>query len=90
MSSLTKSTLLLALILAGIGSAASAVQAQTADDKDGTKDCCTSLEDRISKLENHVDKGNDKVSVTVSGWVSESINQWNDGGDTGKSAMPKP
>ena len=49
--------------------------AKAADDSD----CCSNLEDRIAKLESKVDKGNEKVSVTVSGWVTKSMDWWNDG-----------
>jgi hypothetical protein len=46
-------------------------------------DCCSSLEDRIAKLESEADKGNTKVSVTVSGWLEKSATQWSDGGGQG-------
>ncbi len=43
--------------------------------------CCTSLEDRISKLEEKTKKDDDKVSVTVSGWVTKSVTGWSDGNE---------
>jgi hypothetical protein len=43
--------------------------------------CCTSLEDRISKLEEKTKKDDDKVSVTVSGWVTKSVTGWSDGSE---------
>jgi hypothetical protein len=46
-------------------------------------DCCSSLEDRIAKLESEADKRNKKVSVTVSGWLERSATQWSDGGGQG-------
>ena len=51
-------------------------------------DCCSTLEDRISRLEQKVDKGNAKVSVTVSGWIAKSANWWGDG--VGQSSKPSP
>ena len=56
--------------------------AKAADDSD----CCSSLEDRIAKLESKADKGNAKVSVTVSGWVTKSVDWWSDG--TGQPSKP--
>ncbi len=49
-------------------------------------DCCSNLEDRIAKLESKADKGNEKVSVTVSGWVTKSVDWWSDG--TSQSSKP--
>ncbi|MGH9808859.1 MAG: hypothetical protein ACRD9W_16695 [Terriglobia bacterium] len=49
-------------------------------------DCCSTLEDQIARLEQKVDKGNAKVSVTVSGWVAQSANWWGDG--VGQSSKP--
>jgi hypothetical protein len=51
-------------------------------------DCCTSLEDRITKLEEQTKKhDSSKVSVTVSGWVTNSVTGWSDGSN--HSATPK-
>lgn len=43
-------------------------------------DCCADLEERIAELEaTTARKGNRKVSLTVSGWVSEQVMWWDDG-----------
>jgi hypothetical protein len=43
-------------------------------------DCCADLEERVAELEaTAARKGNRKVSLTVSGWVSEQIAWWDDG-----------
>jgi predicted porin len=43
-------------------------------------DCCADLEERIAELEaTTARKGNRKVSLTVSGWISEEIAFWDDG-----------
>lgn len=43
-------------------------------------DCCADLEERIAELESTTArKGNRKVSLTISGWVSEQIVFWDDG-----------
>lgn len=43
-------------------------------------DCCADLEERIAELEaTTARKGNRKVSLTVSGWVTEQIVHWDDG-----------
>lgn len=43
-------------------------------------DCCADLEERIAELEaTTARKGNRKVSLTVSGFVSEAVMYWNDG-----------
>jgi hypothetical protein len=49
-------------------------------------DCCSNLEERITKLEQRADKGHEKVSVTVSGWVTKSMDWWSDG--TGQPSKP--
>lgn len=42
--------------------------------------CCADLEERIAELESATArKGNRKVSLTVSGWVSEQVVYWDDG-----------
>ncbi len=42
--------------------------------------CCSDLEERIAELEaTTARKGNRKVSLTVSGWVSEAVFFWDDG-----------
>lgn len=43
-------------------------------------DCCADLEERIAELEaTTARKGNRKVSLTVSGWISEGLMYWDDG-----------
>ncbi|MGE0022829.1 MAG: porin [Hyphomicrobium sp.] len=43
-------------------------------------DCCADLEERIAELEaTTARKGNRKVSLTVSGWVNETVMFWDDG-----------
>jgi predicted porin len=45
-------------------------------------DCCADLEERIAELEaTAARKGNRKVSLTVSGWVSEMVMWWDDGAE---------
>jgi hypothetical protein len=42
--------------------------------------CCADLEERIAELEvTTVRKGNRRVSLTLSGWVSRQLMYWNDG-----------
>ncbi|MFA5950660.1 MAG: porin, partial [Hyphomicrobium sp.] len=42
--------------------------------------CCADLEERIAELESTTArKGNRKVSLTVSGWVSQQVLYWDDG-----------
>lgn len=44
--------------------------------------CCADLEERIAELEaTTARKGNRKVSLTVSGWVSENVIWWDDGSE---------
>ncbi|KUO57282.1 MAG: hypothetical protein APF80_09070 [Alphaproteobacteria bacterium BRH_c36] len=43
-------------------------------------DCCADLEERVAELEaTTARKGNRKVSLTITGWVSEGIMWWDDG-----------
>ena len=52
--------------------------------------CCTSLEDSITKLEEQTKKhDSSKAPVTVSGWVTESATGWSDGSNEHHSATPK-
>ena len=52
--------------------------------------CCTSLDDRITKLEEQTKKHErSNVSVTVSGWVAQSATGWSDGSNGQHSATPK-
>jgi len=46
-------------------------------------DCCADLEERVAELEaTTVRKGNKKVSLTISGWVTKSANWWDDGNES--------
>ncbi len=46
-------------------------------------DCCADLEERVAELEaTTVRKGNKKVSLTISGWVTKSANWWDDGAES--------
>lgn len=43
-------------------------------------DCCSDLEDRIAELEaTAARKGNRNVSLTITGWVAQQIQWWDDG-----------
>lgn len=56
-----------------------AYQAKAADKGDGG--CCSDLEERLAELEaTTARKGNRKVSLTLSGYVSHSVMHWDDGG----------
>ena len=60
-----------ALALAGVTPASAA---------DLGGNCCADLEERIAQLEaTTARKGNRKVSLTVSGWVSQAVFLWDDG-----------
>jgi hypothetical protein len=64
-------------LLAAFGLAIGVTQASAAD---LGGNCCADLEERIAELEaTTARKGNRKVSLTVSGWVSEGIFAWDDG-----------
>src|SRR5262249_35563403 len=42
--------------------------------------CCADLEERVAELEaTTARKGNRKVSLTISGWVTEQVMGWDDG-----------
>jgi hypothetical protein len=61
-----------------IGGCLSSISAGHAADLGGN--CCADLEDRISEIEaTVVQKGNRKVSLSVSGWVNEAVFFWDDG-----------
>lgn len=60
--------------------AAGAAMLGTANAADLGGNCCADLEERIAELEaTTARKGNRKVSLTVSGWISEQIVNWDDG-----------
>ena len=72
MKKYTISALLAAGLLAGVSGSASAA--------DLGGNCCADLEERIAELEaTTARKGNRKVSLTVSGWVTEQVLWWDDG-----------
>jgi hypothetical protein len=74
MKNLSLSALLAAGVLAGGMSIANAADLGVGGN------CCADLEERIAELEaTTVRKGNRKVSLTISGWVSQQISFWDDG-----------
>jgi hypothetical protein len=67
-------------IAAALGLGVYALSAAPASAQGYGGNCCADLEERVAELEaSSVQKGNKKVSVTVSGWVLESMNWWDDG-----------
>ncbi|MGI9387307.1 MAG: porin [Methyloligellaceae bacterium] len=53
---------------------------QTGHAADLGGDCCADLEERVAELEaTTVRKGNSKISLKVSGWISQQIMWWDDG-----------
>jgi hypothetical protein len=75
-----KSMSLKALAAAGLLAGGMSVNANAAD---LGGNCCADLEERIAELEaTTVRKGNRKVSLTISGWVSQQVSVWDDGVET--------
>lgn len=69
---------LYALVTAGLLASGMTVSSASAADLGGN--CCADLEERIAELEaTTARKGNRKVSLTVSGWVTQQISFWDDG-----------
>jgi porin-like protein len=69
--SLAAATILLGSLIIGAGPAKAA---------DLGGDCCADLEERVAELEaTTVRKGNKRVSLTISGWVTKRGTWWNDG-----------
>ena len=70
-----------ALVAAGLlagGMSASGSTSASAADLGGN--CCADLEERIAELEaTTARKGNRKVSLTITGWVSQQVMWWDDG-----------
>ena len=70
-----------ALVAAGLlagGMSASGSTSAFAADLGGN--CCADLEERIAELEaTTARKGNRKVSLTITGWVSQQVMWWDDG-----------
>ncbi|MGH1406610.1 MAG: porin [Rhodomicrobiaceae bacterium] len=57
--------------------------AGTANAADLGGDCCADLEERVAVLEaTTARKGNRKVSLTISGWVTQQLMGWDDGIDS--------
>lgn len=72
MTKFSLSALLAAGLLAGAAGSANAA--------DLGGNCCADLEERIAELEaTTARKGNRKVSLTVSGWVTQNVMWWDDG-----------
>lgn len=64
----------------GLGLGGYALSASPASAQGYGGNCCADLEERVAELEaSTVQKGNKKVSVTISGWVIETMNWWDDG-----------
>ncbi|WP_334148112.1 porin [Hyphomicrobium sp.] len=64
-------------LVGGLLVAASTISASAAD---LGGDCCADLEERIAELEaTTARKGNRKVSLTISGWVTQQLQWWDDG-----------
>ena len=67
-----------ALVAAGV--LAGGMSTANAADLGVGGNCCADLEERIAELEaTTVRKGNRKVSLTISGWVSQQLTIWDDG-----------
>lgn len=69
----------------GLGAAAllASAAAMPAAAADLGGNCCADLEERVAELEaTTARKGNRKVSLTVSGWVNESVMWWDDGSES--------
>ena len=78
---LTKTSSRVAITAAfGLALGGYAMSTSPANAADLGGDCCADLEERVAELEaTTVRKGNKKVSVTISGWITKSINWWDDG-----------
>jgi hypothetical protein len=67
-------------IAAALGLGAFALSASPASAQSYGGNCCADLEERVAELESSsVQKGNKKVSITISGWVVKSMS-WYDSG----------
>jgi hypothetical protein len=76
-----KTSSLYALVAAGV--LAGGITSANAADLSVGGNCCTDLEERIAELEaTTARKGNRKVSLTISGWVSQQVSVWDDGVET--------
>ncbi|MEW5962715.1 MAG: porin [Pseudomonadota bacterium] len=78
----------ISLIAAAAAASAFATSAQAAD---LGGNCCADLEERIAELEaTTARKGNRKVSLTVSGFVNETVMFWDDGGESNAYVVTNP
>jgi Gram-negative porin len=76
-----KNLSLIALMAAGV--LAGGMSTANAADLGVGGNCCADLEERIAELEaTTARKGNRKVSLTISGWVSQQVSFWDDGVET--------
>jgi hypothetical protein len=76
-----KTSSLYALVAAGV--LAGGITSANAADLSVGGNCCADLEERIAELEaTTARKGNRKVSLTISGWVSQQVSVWDDGAET--------
>ena len=65
---------------AGLLAGGMSVRQHSASAADLGGNCCADLEERIAELEaTTARKGNRKVSLTISGWVSQQVMWWDDG-----------
>ena len=63
--------------------AASIISISSAAAADLGGDCCSDLEQRIAELEaTTARKGNRKVTLTITGYVTKQIMFWDDGGES--------
>lgn len=63
-----------------LGAVTGVVQGNNAYGADFGGDCCSDLEERIAELEaTTARKGNRKVSLTISGFVTQQVMYWDDG-----------
>ena len=68
------------IALAAAGALAGGITTANAADLGVGGNCCADLEERIAELEaTAVRKGNRKVSLTITGWVSQQVSFWDDG-----------
>ncbi len=66
-----------------IGSATSVLLSDSAYAADLGGNCCADLEERIAELEaTTAQKGNRKVSLSISGFVTQQVMYWNDGNES--------
>jgi len=69
--------------LAGSALLAGGLAVSPAQAADLGGDCCADLEERVAVLEaTTARKGNRKVSLTISGWVTQQLMVWDDGDDS--------